>query len=99
MISPRFAVMILASLLAFYAVLRFTLRARLQLWLYYGVPACLTWLLPPVAFRLSAREFAQYLGLAILMAPTVHVLFSLILGWKEYMPFIPVRSLGELLGA
>jgi len=26
------------------------------------------------------------------------VLFAFFLGWNEYMPFIPVPSLGELIG-
>ena len=68
-------------------------------WLYYGVPAALTWLLPPLAFRMAKNELAQYIVLAIVMAPAVHVLFSLLLGWNEYMPFIPVPSLSELLGS
>ena len=128
--SPRFAVMILASLLAFYGVLRLTLRARPRppaagalatvaaivvvggmvfakvgatagwpVWLYYGLPAGLTWLLPPLAFRMASREIVQYIVLAVLVAPVVHVLFSFILGWHEYMPFIAVPSLGELLSS
>ncbi len=67
-------------------------------WLYYGVPAALTWVLPPVWFRMTARELARYVPLAVLMAPAIHLLFSLVLGWKEYMPFLPVPSIAELLG-
>jgi hypothetical protein len=36
--------------------------------------------------------------MAVLVAPVIHVLFSFFLGWKEYMPFIPVPYLGELIG-
>ena len=61
--------------------------------IYYGVPALLTWLLPPIAFSMRGREIAIYLPLALLMAPIIHVLFSLFLGWHEYMPFLPVPSL------
>lgn len=67
-------------------------------WVYYGLPAALTWVLPPLGFRMSVRETARYLPLAMLVAPAIHVAFSLILGWKEYMPFLPVPSLGEILG-
>jgi hypothetical protein len=28
----------------------------------------------------------------------IHVFFSLLFGWKEYMPFLSVPSLRELLG-
>ncbi len=68
----------------------------LPVWLYYGVPAVVTWVLPPLIFRMRRSEIARYVPLAILVAPTIHVLFSLLFGWKEYMPFIPVPSLGEL---
>ena len=67
-------------------------------WLYYGVPAAMTWVLPPVVFRMQTSEFGRYLLLAVLVAPVIHVLFSFLFGWKEYMPFIPVPSISELLG-
>jgi hypothetical protein len=70
----------------------------LPVWIYYGVPAFLTWALPPIVFRMHLREFGQYLILAVLIAPMIHILFSFFLGWKEYMPFIPIPSLVELLG-
>jgi hypothetical protein len=69
----------------------------LPVWLYYGVPAALTWVLPPVVFRMRGHEVATYLPLAVLVAPTIHILFSFILGWKEYMPFIHIPSLWELI--
>lgn len=69
----------------------------LPVWLYYGLPATLTWILPPVAVRMTRCEVARYVPLAVVVAPLIHVLFSLLLGWKEYMPFLPVPSLAELL--
>jgi hypothetical protein len=66
-------------------------------WIYYTVPALLTLLLPPLVFRLSGAELYQYLVLAFLSSPLIHVLFSLFLDWHEYMPFIPVPSLKSLL--
>lgn len=70
----------------------------LPVWLYYGVPALVTWVLPPLVFRMRGHEGARYLPMAVLVAPMFHVLFSLVLGWKEYMPFIPVPSIWELMG-
>ena len=67
-------------------------------WVYYGVPAALTWILPPIVFRMRAAEFGQYLLMAVFVAPVIHILFSFFLGWKEYMPFIPVPALSELIG-
>lgn len=66
-------------------------------WIYYTVPALTTLLLPPIAFRFSNRELWQYLVLAFLSSPAIHVAFSLFLDWHEYMPFIPVPSLRNLL--
>jgi hypothetical protein len=65
---------------------------------YYGIPAALTWLLPPVVFRMRGREIAHYLPSAVLVAPLIHVVFAFFLGWTEYMPFIPVPSLRDVLG-
>jgi hypothetical protein len=65
--------------------------------IYYGVPVLLTLVLPPVAFRMDRKETTIYLIIAFLVSPAIHVLFSFFLGWKEYMPFIPVPSLSELL--
>lgn len=67
-------------------------------WIYYTTPALVTLLLPPIAFRFSWQELWRYLVLAFLSAPVIHVAFSFFLGWHDYMPFIPVPSMQELLG-
>jgi hypothetical protein len=72
--------------------------AGLPWWIYYPVPALMTLLLPPLTFRMPTARTALYLLLALLSAPAIHVAFSVLLGWKEYMPFLPVPSLAELLG-
>ena len=65
---------------------------------YYGLPALITFLLPPIWLRMSRREAAQYVPLALLMAPLIHVAFSLFAGWHDYMPFpVYIPSLAELL--
>jgi len=66
--------------------------------IYYGVPALTTFLLPPVWLRMSRWELARYLPLALVMAPTIHVVFSFLVGWHDYMPFpIYIPSLPEVL--
>jgi len=62
-------------------------------WIYYAVPAAATLVVPPVTLRFSTHELWQYLVLAALSSPSIHVLFSLLLGWHDYMPFIRVPSL------
>jgi hypothetical protein len=69
----------------------------LPVWLYYGLPAILTWVLPPIVFRMCGSEVARYLPMAVVVAPTIHVLFSFLFGWNEYMPFILVPSIRELV--
>ena len=71
-------------------------NAGLPWWIYYTVPALATLVLPPLAFRLTGRELVQYLVLAFLSSPAIHVAFSFLFGWKEYMPFIPVPAWWEV---
>ena len=66
-------------------------------WIYYTVPALATLVVPPVAFKFSRKELAQYLVLAFLSSPVIHVAFSFFFDWHEYMPFIPVPSLASLI--
>jgi hypothetical protein len=58
--------------------------------LFYTVSLILTFVVPVIAFRMTRRETLLYLALAFVSAPVIHVLFSLTLGWREYMPFLPV---------
>lgn len=67
-------------------------------WIYYTVPALVTLIVPPATFRFSGKELWGYLVLAFLSAPAIHVAFSFFLGWHDYMPFLPVPSLQDLLG-
>lgn len=67
-------------------------------WIYYTVPALVTLVVPPVVLRFSTGELLQYLVLAALSSPAIHVLFSFFLGWHDYMPFFRVPSLREVLG-
>jgi hypothetical protein len=67
-------------------------------WIYYPVPALITIILPPVVFRTSPRRTLAYVAAALLSAPLIHVVFAFLLGWNEYMPFIPIPSLASLLG-
>jgi hypothetical protein len=66
--------------------------------IYYGVPALTTFLLPPLWLQMSRREVALYVPLALLMAPVIHFVFSLFVGWHDYMPFPAyIPSIAELL--
>jgi hypothetical protein len=93
-VAIAFAVVVLGMLFARYSHLAFP---SLSWGIYYGVPALTTILLPPLSLRMSRHEILQYLPLAWLTAPVIHVLFSLLLGWHDYMPFpVYVPSIVEL---
>ena len=76
---------------------RWGATSGLPWWVYYTLPAVATLVVPPAAFRMARNETLEYLAVAFLMAPAIHAVFSFFLGWKEYMPFLPVPSLWELL--
>ena len=66
-------------------------------WLYYSIPMLITVLLPPLVLKLKKQKTVIYLVLSFLSAPLFHVLFSLFLGWSEYMPFWQIPYVGTLL--
>jgi hypothetical protein len=76
---------------------KYGLLLGLPWWLYYPVPALVTIAVPPMVFKMTRRRTGLYLVLAALSAPLIHVLFSFLLGWGEYMPFLPVPGLASLL--
>jgi hypothetical protein len=87
-------VVVLGMLFARYGHIFFNLPWSID----YGIPALMTFALPPLALRMSRNETLQYVPSAVLMAPVIHISFSLFVGWHDYMPFpwyIP--SLAELL--
>ena len=94
--STTFVVVVLGMLFARYGHIYF----RPPWWIYYGVPALVTFLLPPAILRMRRGEILQYVPLAVLMAPAIHVIFSLFVGWHDYMPFpFYVPSVLELVGS
>ena len=71
-----------------------------NLWpaVYYGVPASITLVLPIASLRMSRGEALRYFPFAVLMGPLIHIVFSLVLGWHDYMPFpVWIPSLRELM--
>ncbi|HEY9498649.1 MAG TPA: hypothetical protein VIQ78_06470 [Terrimesophilobacter sp.] len=76
---------------------KYGLLFGLPWWIYYPVPALVTVLLPPLVFGMRTRRTVLYLMLAALSAPLIHVIFAFFLGWNEYMPFIPIPSLWDLV--
>lgn len=71
-------------------------NSGLPWWLYYTVPMLATMIVPPAVFRMSRRETVAYLVLAFLSSPVIHVAFSFLVGWKDYLPFIEIPAFWEL---
>jgi hypothetical protein len=76
---------------------KYGLQLGLPWWIYYTIPMLVTVFLPPVYFKMNKTEVPLYLVLSFLSAPLIHLLFSFFVGWKDYMPFIEIPSLWELL--
>ena len=66
---------------------RYGAQWGLPWWIYYPVPMLATVLLPPLLLKMNRQKTVIYLILSFLSAPLIHVAFSLLLGWNEYMPF------------
>ena len=124
----HFPIMILASLLIFFVIIRLVLSKNdckikrnqiyklalvvvvlgmlfgkygatygLPWWLYYPIPMLITVILPPVVLKLNTQKTIIYLVLSFLSAPFIHVTFSFLLGWTEYMPFWEIPFVGDLI--
>jgi hypothetical protein len=76
---------------------RWSYGQGLAWWIFYGLPALATFLAPPVLFRMSGREIAKYVTMAVIMAPAIHVFFSFFAGWHDYMPLFYVPSVWDLI--
>ncbi len=76
---------------------RITYGKGVPWWIFYGIPAFVTFVLPPIVLRLTKRELKYYIPIILLMAPTIHIFFSFIFGWHDYMPLFYVPWWHELL--
>ncbi len=70
---------------------------RLPPWLYYVLPLLLTVFLPPLSLKLKSDQTLKYLAFSILAVPVIHLCFSFLLGWGEFLPFIKVPSLWNII--
>jgi len=76
---------------------RITYGIGVPWWIFYGLPALNTFVLPPLVLRMSRRELLFYVPLAILMSPIIHIFFSFFFGWHDYMPLFYVPWWHELI--
>ncbi len=76
---------------------RITYGEGVPWWIFYGIPAFITFVLPPIVLRMTKRELSFYIPISLLMAPTIHVFFSFFFGWHDYMPLFYVPWMYDLL--
>ena len=90
-------------LLSFIAVVggmtfaRITYGKGLPWWIFYGVPALITFILPPFVLRMTKRELLFFVPLIVLLSPVIHILFSFFFGWHDYMPLFYVPWWHDLI--
>lgn len=90
-------------LLSFIAVIggmtfaRITYGKGLPWWIFYGVPALITFILPPFVLRMAKRELLFFVPLIVLLSPVIHILFSFFFGWHDYMPLFYVPWWHDLI--
>ena len=75
---------------------RITYGIGVPWWIFYGIPALITFFLPPLVLRMSKKELLFYVPLAIITSPVIHVFFSFFIGWHDYMPLFYVPCWREL---
>jgi hypothetical protein len=96
---PVFRILILALIVVVFGMsfARITYGMGVPWWIFYGLPALTTFVLPPLVLRMSGREILLYVPLAILMSPVIHTFFSFFIGWHDYMPLFYVPWWHDLL--
>lgn len=87
--SKRRLLVFLAVLVILFGMLfgKYGAQLGLKWWIYYPIPMLMNILLPPIVLKMNLRKTLLYLLLSIISAPVIHLIFSLTLGWNEYMPF------------
>lgn len=65
-------------------------------WIYYTIPMLIIIFFPTIYFKMKKMETVKYLVITFVSGPLIHIIFSL-LGWKNYMPFIKIPSIMELI--
>ncbi|MGI6623002.1 MAG: hypothetical protein GX227_06065 [Clostridiaceae bacterium] len=70
---------------------------KLSALVYYILIILLTVFLPPLSLKMKSDQTLKYIAVGIVAIPLLHLLFSLLLGWGDILPFIPLPSLWDLI--
>jgi len=72
---------------------RFGGQMKLPEYIIYIVPVLLIVLLPTLSLNMKTDQTLKYLVLFPVSIFLLHVLFSLLLGWRDLLPFVRINSL------
>lgn len=68
-------------------------QLKLPDYIVYIVPVLLIVLLPTLSLNMKTNQILKYLVFFLVSILLLHLLFSLLIGWNELLPFIKVPSL------
>ena len=88
-IEKKYSIILLSIIVVIIGMLfgKYGANWGLKWWVYYPIPMLMNVLLPPIVLKMNTKKTILYLFLSFLSAPLIHIFFSLIFGWTEYMPF------------
>lgn len=70
---------------------------KLPAYLYYALPLLITVFLPPLSLKMKSDQTLKYFAFSLITVPILHFCFSFLLGWGEFLPFIKIPSLWNIL--
>ncbi len=65
--------------------------------IYYILIIFLIIFIPPLSLKMKSDQTLKYCAFVIVGIPVLHLLFSLLLGWGNLLPFFPIRSIWGLI--
>ena len=72
---------------------------KLPAFLYYVLPLILTVFLPPLSLKMKSDQTLKYFAFSIIAVPVIHMFFSFFFGWGEFLPFLKIPSLWNVIAA
>ena len=97
--SKSFLINIIGMLTVYgsFIIKRYNDVLKLPGFIYYILLILLTVFLPPLSLKMKSEQTLKYFALGVVAVPLLHLLFSLLLGWGDLLPFIQLPSLWELI--
>ncbi len=97
--AKSFLINIIGILTVFgsFIISRYNGILKLPGFIYYILIILLAVFLPPLSLKMKSDQTLKYIAIGFVTIPILHLLFSLLLGWGEYLPFIPLPSLWDLI--